>query len=215
MPASSVVELIERNGGGRVGNGEPFGNGGEGSGNPGVPQRTYVTGMILALGGILMFFMALVSAWIVRRGFPNSDWQPIAVPPILWLNTFILLASSFTLARSRRCLGAGRDTDYRHWWSVTTILGVFFLCGQLLAWRQMFAAGLFLATNPSSSFFYVFTAAHGLHIFGGIAALFLVALRSPRRLTRETATKIVAMYWHFLGALWLFLFALLLLEGRK
>jgi len=72
MHASSVAEIFERGGSGGAGNGRPLG-GGEGSRNPGVPQRTYVTGMILALGGILMFFMALVSAWVVRKGFPNSD----------------------------------------------------------------------------------------------------------------------------------------------
>jgi len=213
MAASHVAELIERHGGGAAGNGGDFGDSGEESGNPGVPQRTYVTGMTIAVGGILMFFMALVSAWVVRRGFPNSDWQPIAMPRILWLNTFILLASSATIERSRRSLVVGRHADYRHWWGVATILGVFFLCGQLLAWRQMFAAGLFLVTNPSSSFFYVFTAAHGFHILGGIAALLAVAWRSPHRLTRETATKVVALYWHFLAALWLAIFALLLLEG--
>ena len=213
MPSSYVDELIERSGGGGAGYRGPCGDGDDWSGNPGIPQRTYVTGMILALGGILMFFMALVSAWVVRRGFPNSDWQSIVLPRILWLNTLVLLSSSFTLARARHSVIAGRDADSRHWWGVTTILGALFLVGQLLAWRKMFAAGLFLATNPSSSFFYVFTAAHGLHVLGGIAALLLVAWHSPRRLTRETATHVVALYWHFLSALWLIIFALFLLEA--
>jgi len=213
MPASSVAELIERNNGGGAGNGVPLGHGGEGSGDSRIPQRIYVTGMILAIGGISMFFAALVSAWVVRKGFPNSDWQTIPLPRILWLNSLILAASSLTLARSRRNLMAGCEFDYRHWWSVTTILGAFFLAGQLLAWRQMFAAGFFLATNPSSSFFYVFTAAHGLHLIGGIIGLLAIAWRLPRRLTHETATKVVALYWHFLSALWLGIFALLLLEG--
>lgn len=213
MPANSVAELLDRGRGGHSGNGARFGNGEGENSDAGVPQGAYVTGMILALGGILMFFMALVSAWVVRREFPNSDWQPIDLPRILWLNTLILVATSVTLARSRRCLIAGRDADHRHWWGVATILGVFFLTGQRLAWRQMFAAGLFLATNPASTFFYVFTAAHGLHVLGGIAALLAVALRPPRCLTRDTATCVVALSWHFPGALWLGVFAMLLLEG--
>jgi len=209
MPASSVAELVERNSGGGSGSiGTPR-SGGDGGGDRGIPQRTYVTGMILALGGILMFFMALVSAWVVRRGFPNGDWQPISPPRILWLNSLILIASSFTLARSRRSLIAGRDVDSRHWWSVTAILGAFFLVGQFLAWRQLFAAGLFLATNPSSSFFYVFTALHGLHVLAGIAALLVLALRVPSKVSRDTATRVVALYWHFLCGLWLCIFALL------
>lgn len=212
MPADSVGVLAERGGAGHSGNEARFDQGGGGNNDAGVPQRVYVTGMILALGGILMVFMALVSAWVVRREFPNSDWQPIDLPRILWLNTLILAASSVALAHSRRCFLARRNAEHHHWWSVATILGTFFLAGQLLAWRQMFAAGLFLASNPSSSFFYVLTAAHGLHLLGGIAALLTLPLRRPRRLTRETATRVVALYWHFLAWLWLLIFALLVME---
>jgi len=178
----------------------------------GVPQRAYVTGMVLALGGIGMFFTALVSAWIVRRGLSNGDWQPIEFPRILWLNTAILLASSVALARSRHWLIAGREADYRHWWGVATILGALFLSGQILAWRQLRAARIFLAANPASSFFYVFTVAHALHVVGGIAALVVIALRRPRHLSRQTSTQVAALYWHFMGALWLMIFALLLVK---
>jgi cytochrome c oxidase subunit 3 len=166
--------------------------------------------MMIALAGILMFFAALVSAYTVRRGFPNSDWQALEVPRILWLNTLVLLASSFTLARSRRHLLSGDDESFRHWWGVTAILGVFFVAGQLIAWRQLVVAGVYLATNPSSSFFYIFTAAHGLHLLGGIIGLLAVAFRSPRRLARRTAVDVISMYWHFMDGLWLFLFVFLL-----
>jgi cytochrome c oxidase subunit III len=177
------------------------------------PQRTYVTGMTIALGGVLMFFMALVSAYIVRKGFPNSDWRSLNVPRILWLNTLILVASSATLERARRRLADSDELGFRHWWSVTAILGLFFLAGQVIAWRLLASAGLFLATNPSSSFFYVFTAAHALHLLGGICGLVAVLLLQPCRVTRSTASEVVAMCWHFMDGLWVFLFLLLLL-GR-
>jgi cytochrome c oxidase subunit 3 len=178
-----------------------------------VPQRAYVTGMTIALAGVLMFFMALVSAYIVRKGMPNSAWVNLAIPRILWLNTAILIASSFTLARSRSRFLASDDAGFRHWWGVTTILGFFFLIGQIIAWRQLAAAGVFLATNSASSFFYLFTAAHGLHLLGGVLALLYVAFRPTHRLTKSTATEVVSMYWHFMDGLWVFLFLLLLL-GR-
>jgi cytochrome c oxidase subunit III len=211
---TDVVELTTTGRGG--GDGASFGGGGDGSSGPGsggVPQRTYITGMTVGLGGILMFFMALVSAYIVRKGMPNSGWQPLAVPRILWLNTLILVASSFTLAKSRRCFRADNQDSFRYWWGWTTVLGVFFLVGQIIAWRQLAAAGIYLATNPSSSFFYVFTAAHGSHLLGGILALLYVAFRPTHHLTKGTATEVVAMYWHFMDGLWVFLFLLLLL-GR-
>ena len=91
--------------------------------------------------------------------------------------------------------------------------GVLFLVGQVIAWQQLRAAGLFLATNPSSSFFYVFTAAHGLHLLGGVLALTWILFRPTHRLTQGTATEVAAMYWHFMDGLWVFLFLLFLL-GR-
>jgi cytochrome c oxidase subunit III len=223
MPGSTVTEEVELIGPGKGGGGDSSrdhgGSGGGGddwkgsSGSARVPQRAYVTGMVIALSGILMFFMALVSAYIVRKDMPNSAWVQLNVPRILWLNTLILIASSFTLARSRSRFLANDEASFRHWWGVTTILGIFFLIGQVIAWRQLAAAGLFLATNPASSFFYVFTAAHGLHLLGGVLALLLVAFRPTHKLTRSTATEIVSMYWHFMDGLWVFLFLLLLL-GR-
>ena len=198
-------------GGSDDGAGGPGGDGFGGSGS--VPQRTYITGMTVGLGGILMFFMALVSAYIVRKDIPNSGWHPLAVPRILWLNTAVLIASSFTLSHARKLFKANDQQGFRHWWSVTTILGVFFLVGQIIAWQQLRAAALFLATNPSSSFFYVFTAAHGLHLLGGVLALTWILFRPTHRLTQGTATEVAAMYWHFMDGLWVFLFLLFLL-GR-
>ena len=216
------IEIIRPPSGGRGGSSSDGGDGsggrgGDGSGGSGgsgsVPQRTYITGMTVGLGGILMFFMALTSAYIVRKDIPNSGWHPLTVPRILWLNTAVLIASSFTLARARKLFKANDQRGFRHWWGVTTILGAFFLLGQIIAWQQLRAAGLFLATNPSSSFFYVFTAAHGLHLLGGVLALTYILFRPTHRLTKGTATEVAAMYWHFMDGLWVFLFLLFLL-GR-
>ncbi|MFZ0038732.1 MAG: heme-copper oxidase subunit III [Candidatus Acidiferrales bacterium] len=218
MPTVTVTDEIEiiGPGRGRGGRGRPpggdGGGGNEGAGGSAVPQRTYVTGMTVALGGILMFFMALVSAYIVRKGTSN-DWRALEVPRILWVNTAVLILSSLTLSRSRKKLLRGDQSAFRHWWLVTSALGFLFLVGQIIAWKQLANAGVFLATNPSSSFFYVFTAAHGLHLLGGVIALFWVALLPMRRLTQSTATTVASMYWHFMDGLWVFIFLLLLL-GR-
>src|SRR5271169_477616 len=147
MPSTTITEEIELiqsdkgpGGGGFSGDG---GNGGDGdsSGASRVPQRAYVTGMFIALAGILMFFMAFVSAYIVRKGMPGNAWIPLQVPRILWLNTVILLASSFTLARAHNRFNAKDEDGFRHWWATTTFLGIFFVAGQILAWRQLAAAG--------------------------------------------------------------------------
>jgi cytochrome c oxidase subunit 3 len=220
VPSTIVTEEIELihsgrgpGGGGFSGDGGEGGDSGEPSGAMGVPQRAYVTGMFIALAGILMFFMAFVSAYIVRKGMPNNAWIPLQVPRILWLNTLILLASSFTLARAHNRFAAKDEEGFRHWWATTTVLGILFVAGQILAWRQLVAQGIFLATNPSSSFFYVFTGAHGLHLLGGILALLYVQFCATRKVSKGTAIEVVSMYWHFMDGLWVFLFLLLYL-GR-
>jgi cytochrome c oxidase subunit 3 len=222
MPSQIVTEEIELTHSGKgPGGGDSSGDGGDGgdagrgdsSGATRVPQRAYITGMFIALAGILMFFMAFVSAYIVRKDMPNSAWIPLQVPRVLWLNTLILIASSLTLARAHSRFTAKDEEGFRHWWVTTTFLGILFVAGQVIAWRQLAAQGIFLATNPSSSFFYVFTGAHGLHLLGGILALLYVQFRATRKVARGTAIEVVSMYWHFMDGLWVFLFLLLYL-GR-
>jgi cytochrome c oxidase subunit 3 len=98
--------------------------------------------------------------------------------------------------------------------TVTLLLGVVFLAGQLLAWRQLAAQGIFLGTSPHGSFFYLLTGTHGLHLLGGIIALTYVVFGSWRlRYTRRhhIAVDLTALYWHFMDGLWVYLFVLLFL----
>jgi cytochrome c oxidase subunit III len=216
MPQTIVTDEIEVIGSGGETQPPAGHDGGDEDGSSGggsvLPQRIYVTGITVAMGGIMMFFMALVSAFIVRKGI-GSDWRPFALPRILWLNTLILLASSATIFRARQHLKRGDRASFRHWWAVTIVLGLFFLAGQLIAWRQMVAGGFYVSTNPSSSFFYVLTAAHGVHLLGGLIALVYVGWLQLRKLTLATAAEVTSLYWHFMDGLWVFLFLLLLL-GR-
>lgn len=180
--------------------------------DPAVPQRVYPTGMILTLGAILMFFTALISAWVVRKGLSTSPLEaPIGLPwRLLRLNTALLLASSGTLEVSRRFLRIDEPAKFRTWWYATTALGIAFLIGQFVAWRVLAGQGIFLASNPDASFFYLFTGAHAVHLIGGVVGLLIVAFRPLRRLTQTTATRIAAMYWHFLTIIWASIFLLLI-----
>ena len=205
------IQVKRGHGGGFPPDGDSGGGGGRS--NP-IPRRAYMTAITLALGAILMFFLALTSSYIVRRGLGN-DWKNMALPRILWVNTVVLLASSATLELARKALSRGQNEVFRNLWLLTTGLGLVFVGGQLAAWRQLHAAGVFLSTNPSSSFFYVFTAAHGLHLLGGVIALLYVAFRSWQRsrTTQSVAAEVAGVYWHFLDGLWVFLLLLFTL-GR-
>jgi cytochrome c oxidase subunit 3 len=177
-----------------------------------VPERTYRLGMCFALTGIVMLFAAFTSALVVRKGM-SFDWVSFSVPPVLWLNTFVLMASSATLELSRRSLSAGSANEFIRWLSATVVLGLGFLGGQLVAWRELASRGIYLATNPGSSFFYVLTAAHGIHLLGGVVALAYVASRARRIAlgrARRTPVDVTAIYWHFMDGLWIYVFFMLL-----
>lgn len=176
--------------------------------------RRYYTGIVVGMVSILMFFLALASAFLLRRG-TSTNWIPVRLPGILWVNTVVLVASSATLELARRQLSQAKVRLFRKLWAVTTVLGLLFLAGQIIAWRQLVAAGIFMASNPGSSFFYIFTGLHAIHLFGGVAALLFVSLRNFERakVTLSTAAEITSHYWHFMDGLWVFLFALLYL-GR-
>jgi cytochrome c oxidase subunit III len=189
------------------------GPGGEGWGDAGhwsVPAHTYQTGMLMALAGIVMLFAAFTSAMVVRKGL-STDWARTVLPQILYLNTAVLIASSVTLELSRRALTDGRPERFTLWLYTTVALGLAFVAGQFAAWRQLAERGVFLSTNPSSSFFYLLTGAHGLHLLGGIVALAYLAAKAPsiaEGRKKRTAVDVTALYWHFMDGLWIYILIL-------
>jgi len=222
MPGTHVVddiELIIEDIGGGGGNKPPAGDdggGGDGEGNkrrkpaPNSPRR-YHTAVILAMISIVMFFMGLAATFLVRK--MGSDWVPVHLPFMVWINTVVLLASSGTMELACRKQAAADLQGFFTFWRVTTALGVLFLIGQIVAWRELVAKGFYVSTNPASSFFYIFTAAHGVHVLGGVGALVYVLVRNfdKTQLTRAVAAEVTSHYWHFMDGLWLFLLALLVL----
>ena len=167
--------------------------------------RPSETGVWIAIAAISMTFAALTGAMVVR-GSAAADWRHFRLPPILYLNTAVLLASSAVLEAGRR-----RVAGHLVW--VTLGLGLVFVAGQIVAWRQLAAQGLFLATSPSSAFFYVFTALHGLHLLGGLGGLGYVLRRFDAAGPAPVpALGAAALYWHFMDVLWLCVLVLLVLR---
>jgi cytochrome c oxidase subunit 3 len=172
------------------------------------------TGIWVVLASITMTFAAFTSALIVRQG-AATDWKHLTLPPILYLNTLVLIASSITLEVARRRVGAymtGARTQAAppsRWLCITLCLGLLFVAGQYVAWLQLRAQGLFLATNPNSSFFYVLTGIHAIHVSGGLGGLARVIGRLNKSLLRKSTLDATSHYWHFMGALWVYLLLLL------
>ena len=174
------------------------------------------TGIWVGLAAITMSFVAFTSAMIVREG-ASTDWQHFKLPSVLYFSTLVLLASSGTLELARKRVAAfvhreARDRSSSLLWLWTTMgLGLLFVAGQFIAWGQLRAQGVYLATNPSSSFFYLFTTLHAIHVIGGLAGFALVLWRfsKPAPTLRVSTLSTVSYYWHYMSALWIYLLILL------
>jgi len=171
------------------------------------------TGIWVGLAAITMSFAAFTSALIVRQG--TAPLVHIPLPPVLYLNTLSIIASSITLELARRRIASfmgGARNQAAHparWLYVTLFLGLLFVAGQTFAWLQLKAQGFGLATNISYSFFYVLTVAHALHVFGGLGGLVRVIAKLNKSVLRRSTLDATSRYWHFMGVLWLYLLLLL------
>lgn len=192
--------------GGRVPPAEGAG-GGDGSAG-GILADPARLGLWLFLGTITMLFVGFTSAYIARRA--SSDWQPLAVPGLLWANTALLLASSATVEGARRRLRRWEPGVVR-WLAATGTLGALFVAGQVAAWRSLTAQGVLLSGNPHNSFFYLLTGLHVVHLLGALTWLLAVSWKA-RRLSYtpgQDGLGLFATFWHFLDGLWVYLFLLL------
>jgi len=171
--------------------------------------------MWIAMGAMLMFFSALASAFIVRRGLAPAGVEPVLELPnrLLALDTGVLLAGSAALELSNKELRAGARAAFRRWWYIASLLGLLFLAGQLFAWREMARAGFYLASTPDAGFFYMLTAAHALHLVGGVIALVVIAARVSKHRSSIDATRAAAIYWHFLAIVWCCIWTLFAISG--
>ena len=177
-------------------------------------------GLWVLLAVVTSFFALFMTAYFMRmspqpvHGVALRDWRPVAEPPILWFNTLLLLVASFAMQVASSALRRWRFTLAA--WSLAGGGGfaIAFLLGQWLAWRQLLADGVYASSNPANAFFYVLTALHALHLIGGL----LVWARALARMSRGRATldtvrlgvELCTVYWHYLLAVWIVLFGLLL-----
>jgi cytochrome c oxidase subunit 3 len=192
-------------------------------------------GLVVALTAVVMMFVSYSSAYVVRQGLPTldprtgtlvHDWLPLQLPNFLLINTLVLLISTVTMELARRqsareaaaianasgAASARPHADGMPWLALTTILGASFLAGQWLVWRELAASGFYVSTSPSSSFFYLLTGMHGIHLLGGILALLAAGAASVVRKSAESRgvmVDVTAWYWHFMAFLWVYILCLL------
>ncbi|HVO79139.1 MAG TPA: cytochrome c oxidase subunit 3 [Terriglobales bacterium] len=219
----------------------PSGGGGDGAGGNGSPDygarlRRARLGLVVGLTSVIMIFVGFTSALIFRQGVPTldvrtgqyvRDWLQVNLPiPLLLVNTFILLVSSVTMELARRQItrqaalapvrsipgvSIGEERGFP-WLYITVVLGMGFLFGQWMAWRELANRGFSVAVSPSSSFVYLLTGTHAVHLAGGLVALMysaVAALVHKPVEVRRIAVDVTGWYWHVMAFLWIYLFALL------
>ena len=207
------------------GNGNNGGGGGDDGDNPRSddfstrssepPDKAKVVTWFLLLV-VLMTFGGMIGAYVVISTNGAAEWQPFALPIQVWLSTVLIIASSATYQIAKNSLFNDNYTRTRRFLIVTSVLGAAFIASQILVWMALVDRGFYLRGNPYAGFFYILTAAHALHVIGGIIALGAVLLRvwidtayEPELAYRRNLTRSVGWYWHFMGGLWLVLFGLL------
>jgi len=149
--------------------------------------------LVAFLATVTMLFAGFTSAYLIRR--TGSDWTRVELPPLVYGNTLLLLGASATLELARRSTGA-------FWTRASLVLGILFLCGQVLVWRALSQGGAFVWDRPQGAFFFLLSAVHGLHLAGGLIAL-------SWALARHVDLRRIALYWHFLALVWLYVLLLL------
>lgn len=163
--------------------------------------------MWLGLAGIVMFFAAFTSAYLVMRA--QRSWEHFQLPDVFWFSTAVILVSSYTMHLSVKNFKDRRMQRYKVLVTVTAILGLVFMLSQLGGFYALYQRGITLQWNLSASLLYIIVGAHILHVLGGVIALFIIFFRAYRRHVRTydpVPIEVVATYWHFVDGLWIYLY---------
>ncbi len=170
----------------------------------------YPMGLMAILATVAMLFAAFTAALLVRR--TGGDWARVDLPPIVWLNTALLLASNAAVELARRAVRLGIQPLVASRLATGGVLGTLFLAGQVLAWRALAARGGFVPITPHATFVYTLSAVHGAHVLGGLAALGWTlrgALRGAYSPADHAGLSHAAIFWHFVGGVWIYLLVVL------
>lgn len=176
------------------------------------------TALVVFLAVVSVLFLLLIITFITHSQFPGfqalagEPWKPFNNPSQLWLNTALLGASSLAIHFALISVRRGLPNFAMAAMLAAAFFAVQFVLAQLWLWRQLDAMGYSLVSNPANSYFYMLTAMHGLHLLVGLVVLLRAILQFWRSAALEgtrASLELCTTYWHYLLALWVVLFALL------
>ncbi len=168
-------------------------------------------GLTTFLAVAVSVFALFISAYTIRMD--EADWRALAEPDLLWVNTAVLVLASVAYHWTRNAAVNGLTGRVKPGLTISGALTVLFLVGQLVAWRQLNAAGYYLEANPANAFFYLLTSVHGLHMLGGLWVWARSTIKVWTGVEADSvrlSIELCTVYWHFLLLVWIVLFGLLL-----
>ena len=190
-----------------------YGGGGDGAPEPErtPPPEGYRLTIRLTLVSVSVLFLTLTIVYLLL----DAQAQPIHVPRVLWFSTALVTACSLAVERTRRALWRRHEAAFKRWLWATMALGLVFLSAQYVALQHLTAAGFFATVNKRAWLAFLLTLLHGAHLIGGLLALSYVIVKSQfgdwTALRRRITMDGVALYWHFIDGVWIYLFVLLFL----
>lgn len=179
-----------------------------------LPATKIALGVFMAV--VTSLFALFISAYSIRMSY--ADWRPMPMPDLLWVNTGVLVLASVALQWAWSAANKGRIETVRRAMALAGVFTVAFGVGQYMAWLQLESMGYYVNTNPANAFFYVLTALHALHLFGGLVAWYRTNARLWHGVEPSSNefgklrlnVELCAVYWHFLLVIWLVLFGVML-----
>jgi cytochrome c oxidase subunit 3 len=168
--------------------------------------------MWLVLAGIVMFFAAFTSAYLVMR--TRNSWEQFGLPEVFWFSTAVIVLSSYTMHLSLKNFREHNMRRYKMLITLTALLGIVFLVAQVIGFANLYHRGITLQWNLSASLLFIIVGAHMVHVLGGVIALLVIFARAYRRRIRSydaVPVEVAATYWHFVDGLWIYLYIFFLL----
>ena len=181
------------------------------------PSKGYV-GMISLIVAETAIFTIFVVAYLYYLGRDVTGPTPRQVLEVPIFNSICLLSSSFFIWLAEHAIDQGRMAAFKLWWAITFLLGAIFLAGTAMEWHKLITVDhLTISTNLFGTTFYSLVGLHGIHVIVGLCLLLLVllfALTGHLGQQHSERVKVLALYWHFVDAVWVVVFTVVYLVGR-
>lgn len=179
-----------------------------------IPPTTIMVYLLICSLSILFFVFSVT--YIYHKVYSNTP--EARIPTILYFNTLLIIASSFTLAKAKKYFGQNNIVPYRNSLILTLALGLVFMAMQILSWWFLDMQGLGIKVTQSTSYLYLVPIVHMLHIIGGIPFIVKLTIKSQDAVadpvkslllfsmdSKYLELKNFSIYWHFVGLLWVYI----------